>query len=255
MIHFFTICLDGMPFITNHLPVFNRLTVPWAWTVVEGVARNVACTRWCKTIYPRLSQDGTTEYLNSIKGHPRVKIHRREEWAGKIEMVNLALAGMTTPGILMQLDADELWLPHQLEQIAWMFRQNPTKNCARFFCRYFVGGNLAITSRGTYGNKPGEWLRAWRFSPGMSFLSHEPPVLSDLKENAFTQEETERMGLVFDHYAYATEAQVAFKESYYGYRDAVVQWKTLQTHQKFPVKLKNFLPWVRDNAEADLLIK
>jgi hypothetical protein len=56
---------------------------------------------------------------------------------------------------------------------------------------------------------------------------------------------------VFDHYAYAIENQVRFKERYYGYRDAVKHWRKLQSHPgPWPVKLKEFLPWVDDRVMA-----
>lgn len=256
MIHFFTIVLDGMPYITNHLPMMNRLKVPWKWHIVEGVAKNVKDTSWCQSILPRLSSDGTTQYLDSISSHPNVKIYQRQLWeGGKVEMVNTALSGMKTPGLLWQLDSDELWQPWQIEQTNSLFQMFPQKNCARFACRYFLGQNIIITSRGTYGNKPNEWLRVWRFEPGMRFDRHEPPVILGMKEETFTQQETEAMGLVFDHPAYATEKQVAFKESYYGYKGAVEQWKKLQANTKWPVLVSNYLTWVKDGATADLLIK
>ncbi len=62
-------------------------------------------------------------------------------------------------------------------------------------------------------------------------------------------------GLIFDHYAYVYESQVRFKQRYYGYADAVDHWRKLQAHTDFPCKLKDFLPWVTDNAIVDTLIK
>ena len=44
-VYFFTIVLDGMPFITHHLPVFNRLSFDWEWRIVEGVELPDNCTR------------------------------------------------------------------------------------------------------------------------------------------------------------------------------------------------------------------
>ena len=54
------------------------------------------------------------------------------------------------------------------------------------------------------------------------------------------------MGLVFQHYAYATEAQIRFKESYYGYAGAVAQWRQLQQSEKFPQRLADHFAWVKD---------
>ena len=50
------------------------------------------------------------------------------------------------------------------------------------------------------------------------------------KINPFTQDEMERAGAVFHHFAYASESQLQFKEVYYGYRDARAQWRALQAH-------------------------
>lgn len=95
----------------------------------------------------------------------------------------------------------------------------------------------------------------------MRFISHEPPKLDGDFRSAFSHQETERAGLVFNHYAYATEQQVAFKSAYYGsesnrngfkYKDAVANWKRLQANTKWPVNdLKEFLPWVGDGVRAN----
>lgn len=251
----FSIVLDGFPFITWHLPVFNRLTIPWHWTIAEGAAMNHHDTSWCKPQAARLSSDGTTEYLNEIKRHPNVTVIQKTSWDGKREMCNACLSRITVPSILLQLDADELWEPGQLEALLLFFKAYPEINQARFFCRYFVGQNIITTSENAYGNNPGEWLRAWRYYPGQKFSRHEPPVLNGLPEKSATREQTRECGLVFNHYAYAFEKQLTFKEKFYGYTDAVKHWRRLQTNTVWPVKLKDFLPWVDDRATADLLHK
>ena len=85
---------------------------------------------------------------------------------------------------------------------------------------------MVTSTRGGYANGPNEWLRTWRFRPGMGWAAHEPPLLAQQEPhgqwrdvasiNPFTKEETEAAGLVFQHFAYATLPQVRFKESYYG---------------------------------------
>src|SRR5438874_9967466 len=37
-VHFFTIVLNGEPFIRYHLDVFRALPVRWHWHIIEGVA-------------------------------------------------------------------------------------------------------------------------------------------------------------------------------------------------------------------------
>jgi glycosyltransferase involved in cell wall biosynthesis len=67
----------------------------------------------------------------------------------------------------------------------------------------------------------------------------------------FTHKETEAAGLVFTHHAYSLEGQVRFKESYYGYHNAVEKWRKLQQVRNLPVRLRDYLPWVKDHCHAD----
>src|SRR5215510_12247523 len=45
-VHFFTIVLNGDPFIRYHLDVFRGLPFRWHWHIVEGVAALVRDTAW-----------------------------------------------------------------------------------------------------------------------------------------------------------------------------------------------------------------
>ena len=66
--------------------------------------------------------------------------------------------------------------------------------------------------------------------------------------NQFCTIETETKSLVFNHYAYVSTQQLRFKEIYYGYKNAVKSWNALQSVEKFPVLLKDYFPWVKDDA-------
>lgn len=263
---FLTICLDAMPWITRHWPEFEKLPFDWQWQISEGVAANVACTKWCAPTLPRLSNDGTTQYLNALAAYdPRVVVHRKEQWQGKLAMVNEPLRYMHEPCLLVQVDSDELWTCEQLMKLRQMFIENPEKNCAYFDCDYRVGPNVHITSTAGFGNNRAyEWHRAWRWHRGLQFQTHEPPVLGNFKCAAFDQGQTSRAGLVFRHEAYSTEKQVAFKEKFYGsnvnskghlYRDAVSKWRALQLNVKWPVELNKFMPWVGSGVVADQIVK
>ena len=259
---FFTIVLDGMPFIKRIYPELRKLDFPWTWVVIEGVARPSHCTKWCATIPAGLSTDGTTEYLAEIDElDSRVIWRGSPAWDGKVAMVNQACA-VAQSGLLWQIDSDEFWTAEQIQKMVRLFRDNPSRDCAYFWCRYFVGPDIVITSRDTYGNFSSyEWLRVWRFEPGQRFLTHEPPRLERSQKAPFVHAEIEALGLVFDHHAYATEKQVAFKERYYGseanpngwkYKGAVANWRRLQANTQWPVKeLKEFLPWVGGGVVAD----
>lgn len=255
MLNVLTIVLDGMPWIACHYSELRRLTIPWEWWIVEGVAAPVGCTSWCKPLAPRLSGDGTTEYLDNLRqADSRVKVLRSVLWPGKCAMLNAALERMYQPGVLLEVDADELWTTEQMEKLVQLFDKYPERNCAQFFCRYFVGRDLVIATRNTYGNNVSyEWKRAWRYHWGMNFERHEPPVFRGHKPNWFGHAETERCGLIFDHMAYATEATLRFKAQYYKdtYQNAVSDWQRLQANQVWPAKLKEFFPWVTDEAVVE----
>lgn len=250
MLSIFTIVLDGRPFIERHLPVFDALKIPWRWVIVEGAAQNTGCTAWCKPQDPRLSLDGTSEYLDTLKSHPNITVIQSPSWPGKLAMINAALAHMDfAAGVLMEIDADEIWTASQLEDIVTLFREHPYAGEMQFDCRYFVGADIVTVGENCYGNNPREWRRAWRWRRGATFSCHEPPVF-DHKGATLVNEVTRQFGLVFDHYAYATEAQVRYKQDFYGYPGAVEGWRRLQANTDWPVKLRDFLPWVDDRAKA-----
>jgi len=252
-LHLLTIVLDGEPWIRRHLPEFERLPFPWMWHVVEGAAMNRHCTSWCNAQKPRISSDGTTKYLDTIAHHPKVRLHRRTQWDGKIEMVNTPLADIREECVLMQLDSDELWHAEQLESVVRAFDICRDVGSMQFRCNYFVGPNIAAVTDGCYGNRGDEWMRAWRFRPGMKFISHEPPVMAGTRGRMMTRKDTAALGMVFDHMAYVSEKQVAAKGAFYGYRDAVKHWRRLQENKVWPARLGSFLPWVHDEAMADLV--
>lgn len=251
----FTLALDCRPFLEMQLANFNRLKCDWRWSIAHGAALNAHCTSWCSRLQPRLSRDGTTEMLHSLHPHPRITVHHKQSWNGKVEQVNTCLADFKEPGIVVQVDADEVFLPHQLEGILDLFAARPDIKCARFFCRYYVGRNLIITSTHSYGNRPSEWLRAWRWPGSGRALKHEPPVMEELEGPCATREETRDRGLVFEHFSWYTEQQCSFKGAYYQYPGAVSHWRRLQAHTKFPCELRSFLPWVDKGVIVDKLFR
>jgi hypothetical protein len=259
-LHILTIVLDGMPFLPMQMATFNRLKVPFVWHIVHGAAANTGSTKWCQRQEPRLSTDGSSEFINSLRGHPRVKVYQKQWWAGgKDEMACAPLAEIRESCVLAEIDIDEIWLPEQLELIRTMLDPATGVNHEMVFkCRYFLGPNIVTVGDNCYGNKSGgrEWVRAWRFEPGQKFISHEPPVLSGhSRDGVIPREMTAAAGLVFDHWSWYFPAQISFKEKFYGYKDALAHWTRLQNNRVWPVKLKDFFHWADDKAEADLLHK
>ncbi|MDQ2102460.1 glycosyltransferase family protein, partial [Azospirillum isscasi] len=278
-VHFLTIVLNGDPFIRYHLDVFRQLPFPWRWHIVEGVAELVNDTAWSVTQGGRVPQDlhrdgrssdGTSAYLDRIAAEEpeRVSVYRKPPglfWHGKLEMVSAPLAAMTEDCLLWQIDADELWTAEQIARAHRMFLDAPSRTAALYLCHFFVGPSLVLDRLDGYGNhRAYEWLRTWRYRPGDFWHSHEPPRLmralpdggaADLgAANPFLHEETAAGGLVFQHFAYATKEQVAFKEVYYGYGGAVRRWDALQAAGRDAgggaLPLRDFFPWVTDAATA-----
>lgn len=277
-IHFFTIVLNGMPYIRDHIEAIKNLPIKWHWHIVEGVAELVNDTAWSLPTGGKVPEgfhkngysiDGTYEYLNELVNlfPSNITLYRKPEgifWHGKKEMVEAPLGVLPDDCLLWQLDSDEIWTSYQILTLWRAFIIDPSRTAAWFWCNYFVGINLYITSRYCYAQNPNqEWLRVWRYRKGDKWLAHEPPQLSrhvnDLycdigRINPFNHDETESLGLVFNHYAYCTPEQVKFKEVYYGYTNALSNWQELQL-AAVPCRLSNYLPWVTDNAVADVFKK
>ena len=277
-IHFFTIVLNGEPFIRYHIEQFKKLQFKWYWHVVEGLAELRHDTAWSvrngatlpeDVVKDCRSVDGTAEYLDQLSREfpDNVTVYRApngRNWDGKLEMINAPMAALEKAGVeclLWEIDSDELWVDGQFALMRELFQKNRTRTAAVFYCWYFVGPNLAINRRRQYPEI--EWRRAWRYQPGMKWIAHEPPILGApipgtnqfqdvAARHPFTPKEMEAQKLVFHHFAYVTEAQLQFKEKYYGYRDITAQWKRLQ-EANFPVRLKDYFnwPWVHEKAIVD----
>lgn len=276
-VDYFTIVLNGMPFIEHHFDIFRRAGGDWHWHIVEGVGDLKHDTAWSLPHGGRIpgsihsggrSVDGTSAYLDRlVSAYPeRVTLYRKppgEFWDGKVEMVNAPLADLRRSSLLWQIDVDEFWTPEQLRDARALFSRHEEASAAFYSCDYFVGPDRVITTRGTYGNRPDtEWLRTWRYQPGDRWAAHEPPRLvrrmvdgaeCDVASIApLGHDTTEANGLVFQHFAYTTEAQLLFKESYYGYPNALAQWRRLQEATGFPLRLADYFDWVRDDAMVDV---
>ena len=275
-IHFFTIVLNGMPFIRYHIEMMLSLSCDWHWHIVEGIADLKHDTAWSVGnggavtedlhILGR-SRDGTTQYLDDLAAkHPNhVSIYRKPVgtfWEGKVEMVNAPLAAIHRECLLWEIDADELWTTEKISAARELFLRDNSLTAAFYWCHYFVGPTIAVSTRNCYSQNPGmEWLRTWRYYPSCHWAAHEPPRLAALQLDGrwvdqsaikpLRHAETEAAGLVFHHYAYATDAQLHFKEVYYGYHRAVEGWKRLQSNHEFPCRLKDYFPWVHDETEVD----
>ena len=274
-VHFFTIVLNGQPFIRHHIDVFRELPFRWRWHVVEGVASLEHDTAWSlaggghidESLHHRgLSNDGTSQYLDRIAAAfpDAVTLYRKAAdafWSGKREMVAAPLPNLTEPCLLWEIDADELWRPEQIISVRRLFQSQPSRSAAFYWCDYFVGPDIVISTRYNYAQNPAvEWLRTWRFAPGMQWLAHEPPILASRAANGqlrdvatlnpFTQAETESAGARFQHFSYGTEEQVRFKEIYYA-QGHLENWRRMNAELRRSKFLHEYFPWVTDATMID----
>jgi len=246
----FTIVLNGMPFIEQQYNIIPEVFD--TWYIVEGATKPSHDTSWCRNIdnsfYDEkgLSVDGTTEFLNSIASD-KIKIIRKNElWNGKLEMCNSFMSQVEN-SILMQIDVDEFWDVDTLKDIFNFTEENNHFDGMMFRCNYFVGPDLVLKGKNCYGDMSYEWCRLWKVNDTTQWHSHEPPRVKRLNK-FLTKDFTEGKGWKFDHHAYVIEEQLKFKENFYGYVGAFNNWMRLQNNEIFPVMLKEYFPWVKDNV-------
>ena len=250
-VHFFTLVWNGMPFIKYHLPVFESLSFNWHWHIIEGPARHGqdGGSRHHQSrggLVPEDIEDETISYLGSLSSHPQITIYPRREWHGKVDMTNAPLKNIHRECILWQVDSDELYSLDMLEQIYRTFMLRPDKNIGILNMIQFVGPNKYVVPSIECSTLLDAWgtdkcSRLWRYKPGLTWLSHAPPIMSLKEKKSFEIEG------FFHHYAYVCEHQIQFKGAYYGYGDFIAGWRKLQ-ETKGEVKLGRFFPWLEDSC-------
>jgi hypothetical protein len=227
----------------------------WHWSIVEGAAMPVKDTRWMAGQQAKVSHDGTHQFLQALKTHPRITVHSKPSWNGKLEMINAALTAFKEDGVLLQMDSDEVWTAQQLRKMYGMFSRTNV-NTMQFAMDYMLGPNVVATSQDGYGNRSNEWVRAWRYTKGLWMECHEPPIFNSNVGPVATKAETEiELGKIL-HMAWVTPQQVAQKQRIYGkkYAEAEEQWHGLQHNTDWPVNdLEQWLPWVGNGGSCDRL--
>ena len=251
-LHVFTIVLDGMPWLPCVYTTLQKVRFDWVWHVSQGVALPKHCTSWCKKIEPRLGNDGTPEFLELISSDERVVVHSKNEWNGKIEMINADVNSIRDGDIVIQIDSDEIWSPETIENAVYFLSRSEYGGLA-CPCRYFITPNRVLTTPGTHGNHTEyEWRRMWKGYGGFRFRRHEPPEINrDIKYMPWHI--CAKLGITFDHYAYVTPAQVMFKEEYYGYKGALKEWQTLCSVKDCNVDVSKYLSWIKEKSVGTLL--
>ena len=271
-IHFFTIVLNGMPFIEYHIDVLKELPYNWHWHIIEGVADLNHDTQWSKLLGGRvdsifhkngLSNDGTTEYLNQLaRSFPNnVSLYRKRDgkfWDGKVDMVNAPINSLPNYCLLWEIDADEFWDGENISKMVEMFQNNPEKMAAIVPSHFFVGPRRFVTSQDTWATKHDDSFRVFRFFKGMYWKKHEPPTLVDKNGKdwgrcyTISRKDVLKAGIFFQHFAYVIPEQLKFKEIYYGYTNATKFWNILQNSNDTKIDPSKYLPWARPGAIAEI---
>jgi len=228
----FTIILNGLHHL-KHNDYYKTLSKNLDyWVIVEGVALPTGSTSWCKELPADmhknfLSNDGTTEFLDSIKSDKiRVIRPNNKAWKNKDGQVNAAIAEIktiTNDCMLWQIDVDEQWtLQQMVDAETHLTNHNGKTGC--FYCNYFVGPRqMAFGQWGEGKHEP--YRRLWNWK-GEDFETHEPPKLKGKNGPGLLL--TQR----FNHYAYYYPQDVKFKEKYYsGYEGLYQRWLNVQDNR------------------------
>lgn len=220
-----------------------------AWVIVEGAAGNAGSTNWCGSPVEGYhnnghSVDGTLEYIRSMERSADnvYTITKGGCWQSKDEMVNSATDFIRReireePMYLWEVDVDEQWTLPDLRAAEKHLDAAGAKT-GMFLANYFVGPNLIV--KGEWGE--GLLLpynRLWNWN-GQDFQKHEPPILEGGNEPSILLPQR------FNHYAYAFEQDVRFKDLWYGgHRGILDKWKRLQElpAEAFPQDISALTPF------------
>jgi len=197
------------------------------------------------------SPDGTAECLDKLAAcDPRVIVKHQPDWDGIISMNNACLPDY--PCLLMQMSIDEVWPVEAVDSAIRLFEAHPEKTAASVYCKLWMGQEIMVEERHWFGNECEENFRVlWRYEPGMTIVSYEPPLLSG-NHTYFSRQEMWDNGVFFNHFQFVGEKQAKQKEEYYSQSNfglakmhvgIVDRWKALQTRENFPSPINDVFPW------------
>lgn len=202
----FTIVFNGdfllEQVIENVLPVVDR------YVVVEGATRRM------KHISNNgASTDRTNEILDKLaRENPKLRVIHGT-WLDKTEMCNAALE-LLEPGLLWQIDADEVYHAEEMVKIMDWMDTHPQCTDVEFWGYHFFGGFKyhTVMEDGRWGNNP-PWRRLFRWN-GELWRSHTPPRL-ERNENILQRGDSASIAGMLHHYGYCFPRQVLEKGIYH----------------------------------------
>ena len=250
-VHFLTAVRGehDLPFLRHHADELAKLTFDWHWHLMDAT--------------------GAAQLDDLSRERPgRVVVHRKPaggSWGDVAEMFNAPLQSIAEDALVHRLDPHELWTAELLATARQLFIDHPAKTAAFYWAWFFVAPGLVTSTRNCYGNDPGagQWLRTWRFRPGMWWADAgaDGPVLAEPLAsgqwrpvhavNPFPHDQTEAAGCVFQSQAFVNEAQVRAEQARRSAPNLIDRWRALRQATELPAKLRDFFPWVTDDTEID----
>ncbi len=226
------ILLNGQPFVRYNL----RALYPFAHqiVVVEGAVSAAAeiATDEGHSI------DGSLDELYRFQEEedPENKLEivtRQGFWAEKDEM-SQAYAERATGDYLWQVDIDEFYRPHDMQQVLLMLQDDPRITAVSFKQITFWGGFDYIAD-GWYLRHGGEiFHRLFQWQSGYSYTDHRPPTVVDrfgrnLRDLEYISGyDLAGADIILHHYSLLFPRQVLEKSAYYS-EAAWVERKRMKT--------------------------
>ncbi len=225
-ITFGIIVLNGEPFTRHCL----RSLYPFAHQiiVVEGGHEDTRAV----TTPDGHSVDGTLEVLQRFKAEedPLDKIEivtrdgfwpKTDEFGNHRTHQSRAYAQRATGDYLWQIDIDEFYRPEHMGAVMAMLRAKPAVSAVSFRTRTFWGGLEYVVDSWELRRGARDFHRLFKWGPGYSYLTHEPPTVLDESGrelrtlNWVRAEELASRGIFMFHYALLFPWQVEQKVRIY----------------------------------------
>ena len=220
------IVLNGMPFLPYNL----RALYPYAHQiiVVEGAVPGASAL----ATPDGHSRDGTLQELRRFarEEDPEAKLtvvtaeavgHDDGFWPGEKDEQSRAYAARATGDYLWQVDADEFYLPVDMETVLDRLAKPPEISAVTFPTLTFWG-DLDYVADGWYLRRgASNYHRLFRWGPGFTYAKHRPPtVLDDSGRDTRTlrwldARAVARKGIVMHHYSLLFPFQARHKVEYY----------------------------------------
>jgi hypothetical protein len=220
------IVLNGEPFTRYCL----RALYPYAYEiiVVEGGHEDARAV----TTPDGHSTDDTLHALSEFKRteDPENKltiVTRDGPWPTRDELgrartaQSRAYAERATGDYLWQVDIDEFYRPEAIETVLALLEERPDITAVSFQQRTFWGSLDYWTDSWALSAGKSEYHRLFKWGPGYTYLTHEPPTVldesgTDLRDKVWLRgKQLQRMGVELHHYSLLLPSQVRQKSAVY----------------------------------------